>query len=64
MGTGTAAGSLMLGPSEVKAAILAGVGDYVIEETVLEQLLRIDRAGCSPNRRYWVQYAFSRVPIL
>jgi hypothetical protein len=26
----------MLAPSEVKSAILAGVGDYVIEETVLE----------------------------
>jgi pimeloyl-ACP methyl ester carboxylesterase len=36
MGTGTAAGLLMLAPLEVKSAILAGVGDYVIEETVLE----------------------------
>ncbi|HTL56676.1 MAG TPA: alpha/beta hydrolase [Candidatus Limnocylindrales bacterium] len=36
MGTGTAAGLLMLAPSEVKSAILAGVGDYVMQDTVLE----------------------------
>lgn len=36
MGAGTAARLLMLGPSEVKSAILAGVGDYAIADTVLE----------------------------
>ncbi len=36
MGSGTAARVLMLRPPQVKSAILAGVGDYAIEETVLE----------------------------
>ena len=36
MGSGTAARLLMLRPPQVKSAILAGVGDYAIEETVLE----------------------------
>src|SRR5215831_7517361 len=36
MGAGTTARLLMLGPPQVKSAILAGIGDYVIEETVLE----------------------------
>ena len=36
MGAGTAARLLMLRPPQVRSAILAGVGDYVIEETVLE----------------------------
>jgi pimeloyl-ACP methyl ester carboxylesterase len=36
MGCATAARLLMLQPPEVKSAILAGVGDYVIEDTPLE----------------------------
>jgi len=36
MGAGTAARLLLLGPPEVKSAILAGVGDYLIEETPIE----------------------------
>ena len=36
MGAGVAARVLMLGPPQVKSAILAGVGDYLIEETVME----------------------------
>jgi pimeloyl-ACP methyl ester carboxylesterase len=36
MGSGTAARLLMLRPPQVKSAILAGVGDYAIEETVME----------------------------
>ena len=36
MGAGTALRLLMLHPSQVKSAILAGVGDYIIEETVIE----------------------------
>jgi pimeloyl-ACP methyl ester carboxylesterase len=36
MGAGTAARLLMLHPPQVKSAILAGIGDYLIEETVLE----------------------------
>jgi hypothetical protein len=34
MGSGTAARLLMLHSTEVKSAILAGVGDYAIEGTV------------------------------
>src|SRR5215831_8799077 len=33
MGAGTALRLLMLRPPQVKSAILAGIGDYVIEET-------------------------------
>jgi pimeloyl-ACP methyl ester carboxylesterase len=36
MGAGTAARLLLLHPPQVKSAILAGIGDYAIEETVLE----------------------------
>jgi pimeloyl-ACP methyl ester carboxylesterase len=36
MGSGTAARVLMLHPPQVKSAILAGVGDYAIEETAME----------------------------
>lgn len=36
MGSGTTARLLILRPPQVKSAILAGIGDYVIEETVLE----------------------------
>ena len=36
MGAGTALRLLMAHPSQVKSAILAGVGDYIIEETVME----------------------------
>jgi pimeloyl-ACP methyl ester carboxylesterase len=36
MGAGTAARVAILGPAQVKSAILAGIGDYVIEGTVLE----------------------------
>ena len=36
MGAGTALRLLMLRPPQVKSAILAGIGDYVIEETVME----------------------------
>ena len=36
MGAGTAARLLMLGPPQVKSAILAGIGDYAIEDTILE----------------------------
>jgi pimeloyl-ACP methyl ester carboxylesterase len=36
MGAGTAARLAILRPPQVKSAILAGVGDYLIEETVLE----------------------------
>lgn len=36
MGAGTAARLLMLNPPQVKSAILAGVGDYAIEETAME----------------------------
>ena len=36
MGAGTAARSLLLHPREVKSAILAGIGDYLIAETPLE----------------------------
>jgi pimeloyl-ACP methyl ester carboxylesterase len=36
MGAGTAARLLLLRPPQVKSAILAGFGDYAIEETVLE----------------------------
>lgn len=36
MGAGTAARLLLLRPPQVKSAILAGIGDYAIEETVLE----------------------------
>ena len=36
MGAGTAARLVVLRPPQVKSAILAGIGDYVIEETVLE----------------------------
>src|SRR5580693_191910 len=36
MGAGTTARLLILRPPEVKSAILAGIGDYAIEETVLE----------------------------
>ena len=35
MGAGTAARLLMLGPPQVKSAILAGIGDYAIEDTIL-----------------------------
>jgi pimeloyl-ACP methyl ester carboxylesterase len=36
MGAGTAARVVILGPTQVKSAILAGIGDYAIEGTVLE----------------------------
>lgn len=36
MGSATAARLLMLHPHQVKSAILAGVGDYLIEDSVLE----------------------------
>lgn len=36
MGAGTTARLLMLQPSQVKSAILAGVGDYALEDGVLE----------------------------
>src|SRR5215831_14537870 len=36
LGSGTAARLLMLNPPQVKSAILAGLGDYVIEETAME----------------------------
>jgi pimeloyl-ACP methyl ester carboxylesterase len=36
MGAGTAARLLMLGPPQVKSAILAGIGDYAVEGTILE----------------------------
>ena len=36
MGAGTAARLLLLHPPEVKSAILAGVGDYLIEDTPME----------------------------
>jgi pimeloyl-ACP methyl ester carboxylesterase len=36
MGAGTAAHLLLLHPPEVKSAILAGVGDYLIEDTPIE----------------------------
>jgi len=36
MGAGTAARLLILQPSQVKSGILAGIGDYAIEGTVLE----------------------------
>jgi len=36
MGSGVTAGLLTLRPPQVKSAILAGVGDYLIEDTVLE----------------------------
>ena len=36
MGAGTAARLLLLHPPEVKSAILAGVGDYLIEDTPIE----------------------------
>jgi pimeloyl-ACP methyl ester carboxylesterase len=36
MGAGTAARVAILGPPQVKSAILAGIGDYAIEGTVLE----------------------------
>ena len=36
MGAGTAARVAILGPAQVKSAILAGIGDYAIEGTVLE----------------------------
>jgi len=36
MGAGTAARLLILGPPQVKSAILAGIGDYAIEDTILE----------------------------
>jgi pimeloyl-ACP methyl ester carboxylesterase len=36
MGCGTAVGLLALHPPQVKSAILAGVGDYVIHETVMD----------------------------
>jgi pimeloyl-ACP methyl ester carboxylesterase len=36
MGCGTAARLLMLRPPQVKSAVLAGVGDYVIQDTVMD----------------------------
>ena len=36
MGAGTVARLLMLRPRQVKSAILAGIGDYAIEDTILE----------------------------
>lgn len=36
MGAGTAARLLILRPRQVKSAILAGIGDYAIEDTILE----------------------------
>lgn len=36
MGAGTAARVAILGPPQVKSAILAGIGDYAIEGTILE----------------------------
>ena len=36
MGCGKTAGLLMLHPPQVKSAILAGVGDYVIQDTVMD----------------------------
>lgn len=36
MGAGTTARVVILGPPQVKSAILAGIGDYAIEGTVLE----------------------------
>ena len=36
MGAGTVARLLMLRPPQVRSAILAGIGDYAIEETILE----------------------------
>jgi pimeloyl-ACP methyl ester carboxylesterase len=36
MGAGTAARLLILRPPQVKSAILAGIGDYAIEDTILE----------------------------
>jgi hypothetical protein len=47
MESGTAARLLMLHSTEVKSAILAGVGDYVIEETV-EAYVKI-RSSYSPS---------------
>lgn len=36
MGAGTAARLLILGPPQVKSAILAGIGEYAVEGTILE----------------------------
>ena len=36
MGAGTAARLLILAPPQVKSAILAGIGDYAIEDAILE----------------------------
>jgi len=36
MGAGTALRLLALHPTQVKSAVVAGVGDYVIEEAVME----------------------------
>src|SRR4051812_7602442 len=36
MGCGTAAGLLAIHPPQVKSAILAGVGDYVLEDNLVE----------------------------
>lgn len=54
MGAGRAARLLMLHPPQVKSAILAGIGDYAIEETPLEfpkswpgSRLRTSSSDCS-----------------
>jgi pimeloyl-ACP methyl ester carboxylesterase len=36
MGAGTAARLLILRPRQVRSAILAGIGDYALEDTILE----------------------------
>jgi pimeloyl-ACP methyl ester carboxylesterase len=48
MGCGTTAGLLMLHPPQVKPAILAGVGDYVIQDTVMDFPKKLADSGlCS-----------------
>ena len=48
MGCGTTAGLLMLHPPQVKSAILAGVGDYVIQDTVMDFPKKLADSGlCS-----------------
>jgi pimeloyl-ACP methyl ester carboxylesterase len=53
MGCGTAARLMALHPPQVKSAILAGVGDYVLEDNVMEFLdyaQRVGGGGCPHSR--------------
>jgi pimeloyl-ACP methyl ester carboxylesterase len=58
MGAGTALRSLILRPPQIKSAVLAGVGDYVIEETIMEFPKNWPVPDCVPRpitARVWLE---------